>query len=317
MSCEFCFATFQGVRNSVLPAGHLPKHQALQVVSKLAAAGFRKINFAGGEPFLCPWLDKLAKRAKDLGMVTSVVTNGSLMNWSRADKVLPHLDWFVLSVDSVDPRTLQQMGRVSRHGPLAAETYLKVCQRIKDRGIRLKINTVVTAVNRRENLTSFIREAAPYRWKIMQVLPLVGPDVRNPRDFTVTSRQFSGFLRRNRLGRKSGVEIVPERDRDMVGSYVMVDPAGRFYDNTQGVYRYSAPILGTEDVRGLLAGMNVSVAAFEKRGGAYEFQPPVRQAEVLEPKPKKTVFALDVLGKMLAVRRLVSKGSVDNAPASD
>jgi radical S-adenosyl methionine domain-containing protein 2 len=285
MSCEFCFATFQGVRNSVLPAGHLPKHKALHLISKLADAGFRKINFAGGEPFLCPWLDKLAQRARDLGMVTSVVTNGSLMNWSRTDKVLPHLDWFVLSVDSVDPETLREMGRVARHGPLPRETYLKICQRIQKREIRLKINTVVTSVNRRENLTKFIREAAPHRWKIMQVLPLTGPDVRNPGDLTVTSRQFNAFLRRNKLGQKSGVQVVPERDRDMVGSYVMVDPAGRFYDNTQGEYRYSASILETDDVLGLLSEMSVSIEAFKKRGGSYDFRPPVRHSEEQQAKP--------------------------------
>jgi hypothetical protein len=29
----------------------------------------------------------------------------------------------------------------------------------------------------------------------------------------------------------------------MIGSYVMVDPAGRFYDNVDSAYRYSRPIL--------------------------------------------------------------------------
>ncbi|WP_282071372.1 hypothetical protein [Polaribacter atrinae] len=44
---------------------------------KIAAAGFEKITFAGGEPMLCPWLPKLIKTAKELGLTTMIVTNGS------------------------------------------------------------------------------------------------------------------------------------------------------------------------------------------------------------------------------------------------
>ena len=49
----------------------------LRVTEALAEAGFAKINFAGGEPTLCPWLSTLVHRAKALSMSTSVVTNGA------------------------------------------------------------------------------------------------------------------------------------------------------------------------------------------------------------------------------------------------
>ena len=55
MRCRFCFATFQDVRQSVLPKGHLPREDALRVTEALAEH-FEKITFAGGEPLLCPWL---------------------------------------------------------------------------------------------------------------------------------------------------------------------------------------------------------------------------------------------------------------------
>ena len=45
----------------------------------LAEAGFAKMNFAGGEPVLCPWLPRLVHRTKGIGFSTSVVTNGSLI----------------------------------------------------------------------------------------------------------------------------------------------------------------------------------------------------------------------------------------------
>ena len=77
MRCRFCFATFQDVKQTVLPRGHLPREQALVVVEQLAAAGFDKITFAGGEPTLCPWLGELIALAKQRGLTTMLVTNGS------------------------------------------------------------------------------------------------------------------------------------------------------------------------------------------------------------------------------------------------
>ena len=54
MRCRFCFATFLDIGKDVLPKGHLNRADCLSVVEALAAEGFDKINFAGGEPTLCP-----------------------------------------------------------------------------------------------------------------------------------------------------------------------------------------------------------------------------------------------------------------------
>ena len=59
MSCAFCFATFEDLGAHLLPKGHLGREKCLSIVESLAQAGFRKINFAGGEPTLCPWLPDL------------------------------------------------------------------------------------------------------------------------------------------------------------------------------------------------------------------------------------------------------------------
>ena len=77
MRCKFCFATFQDIEPQFLPKGHLGGEDCILVVESLSEAGFQKINFAGGEPTLCPWLPDLIRRAKELGLTTSVVTNGS------------------------------------------------------------------------------------------------------------------------------------------------------------------------------------------------------------------------------------------------
>ena len=59
------------------------------MVEFLTGGGFRKINFAAGEPTLCPWLPDLILRARELRLTTPVVTNGSRLNAQRLQREVP------------------------------------------------------------------------------------------------------------------------------------------------------------------------------------------------------------------------------------
>jgi radical S-adenosyl methionine domain-containing protein 2 len=268
MRCRFCFATFQGVREAILPLGHLDELDSLKVVWLLAKAGFKKINFAGGEPLLCPWIGKLVDAAKRFGMVVSLVTNGALFDMDSSAGWFSKLDWFVLSVDSIDAGTLRRTGRELRRGPMSGDRYVEICRQVREVGVQIKINTVVTSANQHEDLTGFIRHSRPQRWKIMQMLPLDGQDCRRADDLAVSPTEFAEFVRRNRAV-PPGVKIVVEANATMIGSYAMVDPAGRFYDNVTGAYRYSKPILEV-GVQKALLDVVISHALFEQRGGEYD-----------------------------------------------
>ena len=161
MKCRFYFATFQDVGQEDLPDGHLTREESLAVVEALAGAGFDKINFADGEPILCPWLPDLIRRARELGLTTSIVTNGSFVSPEWLDSVDGCLDWAAVSIDTVDPVKLNLVGRTMRLGPLSEPDYLHVTDMLRKRGIRLKINTVVTKINHTEKLAGFIARARP------------------------------------------------------------------------------------------------------------------------------------------------------------
>ena len=112
MKCGFCFATFQDVKREMnLPKGHLPQEECISVIDQIAEFGFEKINFAGGEPTLCPWLPDLITRAKEHGMTTSIVTNGSRITTQWLEALNGSLDWVGLSIDTVDPEKLIDLGR--------------------------------------------------------------------------------------------------------------------------------------------------------------------------------------------------------------
>ena len=270
MKCRFCFATFQDVGQDVLPKGHLQREGCLAVVEALASAGFDKINFAGGEPTLCPWLPDLIRRAKEVALTTSIVTNGSRITPEWLDCVGNSLDWAALSIDTVDPEKLEASGRTTRDGPLTEDDYLGVIDLLKERRIRLKINTVVSRSNCEEDLTDFIARVLPERWKLLQVLPVSGQNDGLVDDQLVTPEEFAAYVARNRRVEDLGVAMVPEDNGLMTGSYVMVDPAGRFFDNTTGTHEYSRPIIEV-GIDAALREVSVDPDKFRLRDGLYDW----------------------------------------------
>ena len=268
MRCRFCFATFQDLGQDVLPKGHLPREGCLAVVDALSSAGFEKVNFAGGEPVLCPWLPDLIVRVKELGLTTSIVTNGSRITPAWLHRVGGALDWAALSIDTVDPQKLGETGRTTRSGPMSEDDYLNVIDTLKERGVRVKINTVVTRSNCDEDLTGFIARARPERWKLLQVLPVRGQNDGLVDDQVITPEQFDAYVDRNRRVEDAGVAVVPEDNELMTGSYVMVDPAGRFFDNTAGAHVYSRAI-NDVGVEAALRDVSVDPVRFRLRGGLY------------------------------------------------
>lgn len=259
MACNHCFA-------ANLSGKRLPDDGAIDVVRMIAEAGFEKINFAGGEPMLHPGLDSLIRMAKECGMTTSVVTNGTRITDPWLDKISGHLDWIALSIDSPCPETHAASGRADGNGPISAERYLGMCGSIRRRDIRLKINTVVTIHNHDEAMAGFVSDARPERWKIMRALPVGGQNDHKPGPFEVTGAQFDAYVKRNTP--VEGVTVVPEDNDLMTGSYVMIDPMGRFYDNVDGRYRYGRPILSA-GVEAALSDVRIDGEAFERRGGRY------------------------------------------------
>ena len=271
MRCGFCFATFADIEPAYLPKGHLGRDGSLAVVEALARAGFQKINFAGGEPTLCRWLPDLIILAKEMGLTTSVVTNGSRITRKWLGGLRGCLDWVALSIDSVNSGTLRRSGRTTSSGPMRECDYLNAIDILRQHGVRIKVNTVVSQETLREDLPGFIVRARPERWKLLQVLPVKGQNDNVVDPFLVSSDEFESYVERSRRVQTYGITVVPESNDLMTGSYVMVDPAGRLFDNVSGIHTYSRPILevGVEEAFG---DVSVDFRKFLSRDGLYDWQ---------------------------------------------
>ena len=139
--CHFCFHTST---NDYL----LPLDRAKTALRLLADAGMKKLNISGGEPFLQPrYIGEVFKFCKEELHIEScsVVTNGSKVTEGWLDKYGDYLDMIAISCDSFDPETNIKQGR-AENGTSATHInqVFQVADWAKQRGIMVKINTVVT-----------------------------------------------------------------------------------------------------------------------------------------------------------------------------
>lgn len=270
MRCKFCFAPFYDAKK-LLPKGHLPKEKSLELIQRIADFGFQKITFAGGEPTLCPWISELIAFAKEKGLTTMLVTNGTRLTEEFLNSNKNHLDWIILSIDSADDETNIHSGRaVTGKTPVSLQSYKIFIDAIKKHGYRLKINTVVHRLNYKESMLELINYAQPERWKVFQVLPIKGENDLHINDFIINDFEFNHFISNHRQLKEEGI-LISEDNSEMKNSYVMIDPAGRFYTNKKGMQEYSSPILET-GIKAAYDQMEYSFMNFKKRGGLYAWK---------------------------------------------
>lgn len=249
--CRYCYAHWAGSTRELIhnvPASmrmledlwqyFQPKNIANPLRHHMDWQGVR-LNLAGGEPLLYPeHVSQILLAAGNLGFTTSLITNGSLLSPAVAQQLAPYLSVLGVSLDSSEATTNRLIGRQSRHGQLPILEHLEESigdARRCNPSLQIKLNTVVNALNCHEDISALVQRLAPQRWKILRMLPVVTSELM------VSDADFQGFvLRHQHLGKILRVED----NTEMVDSYVMIDPLGRFFQNAPGQsgYRYSCPI---------------------------------------------------------------------------
>ncbi|MEZ6855129.1 viperin family antiviral radical SAM protein [Halodesulfovibrio aestuarii] len=201
-----------------------------------------RLNFAGGEPLLhTDRILLIAKQARKLGFKLSIITNGSLLNTNLLSQLAPQLTWLGISIDSLTPATNIAIGRVNSFKKvidIQELPYQLDHARQVNPSLRIKINTVVNSLNHDETLEKALCELSPNKWKVLRMLPVVN------KNLAITDKQFMDFISRHQSFEKI---LCAEDNKDMCESYLMIDPNGRFFQNSsicpEAGYVYSKPIL--------------------------------------------------------------------------
>lgn len=84
MKCKFCYATFDDVKVTA----QMPMSTTANILDKLKSAGLQKITFAGGEPMLYKHIEDAIIYSKEIGLTTSIITNGSFITDSFLDNMI-------------------------------------------------------------------------------------------------------------------------------------------------------------------------------------------------------------------------------------
>ena len=260
--CGYCYATFRDI------PGVLAEARAIAVLDALKEAGTEKVTFVGGEPTLCPHLLELIRHAKAIGLWTMLVTNGARLHGRYRDAMVPYLDWVALSIDAADPVVNAKMGRGNAK-------FLDQCvdcwtELVAVPHLRLKVNTVVTRDNLHDDMRALIRRLRPSRWKVFQVLPVQGQNDGAVESLLVTQREFEDYVARHQELTSEGIGPVAEGNRDMTGTYLMLDPLGRFFQNRNGHHVYTDSLLDV-GVWEAVRQVGWDTEGFLARGGLYDW----------------------------------------------
>lgn len=268
----------------------MPLEKQLHILKLLKDAGTEKINFAGGEPFLFPeTLGELVKAAKEMGYEsTSIISNGSRITKTWLEKYGKWLDILGLSCDTINPEINFIHGR-KLAGSCKITDDSEIIRNVtlisKDLKILFKINTVVTSLNKNEDMSKFINEINPMRWKVFQVLDVEGENYNNTtksgklkerdiKSLLITKDEFDNYIKKNTEGLINKDIIVPESNELMRSSYLLIDEYGRFLDSSKGGKTPTNSILDVGLEKALEELINSEGKGFHKdtfyqRGGYY------------------------------------------------
>lgn len=244
--CAYCFAKWEGNTKEVLHSiskieavltqiehtRHLLNSQS----NKILFDNLR-LNLVGGETFLYEkQLRNIVSLSKKYSFKLSAITNGSLFNSANIAFIAQNFSSIGISVDSLDKDTNLMIGRSSKKNVFDYQEILIAIQKMREINpyLEFKINTVVNKLNFSENLSDFIQQAQPQKWKVFKLLPIYSDNLK------IQDHEFYNFIQTHAHLSKI---MSAENNDDMTESYLMIDPLGRFFQNgiEQG-YNYSSPL---------------------------------------------------------------------------
>lgn len=256
MKCKFCFGGFSEsfVRRR--------REEWLYLIKKISKeTSFiknKRINFAGGEPLIIPYLGDLVKLAKKEGFETSIITNGALLTESFLDDIKGYIDMIGISIDSIDDDVNSISGRRTLNGVITSEEYIDRCNWISDRGIKLKVNTVITKYNCNLDMSKLIKNTSIDRWKVLRMLKIDNEN-KEFHHICPSDKEFLTFVKNH-----SNYNFVLENDDDLKSTYIFVSPSGELMDNSTGSIK-SIGSLFNNSFTSLFERLPFNYNSFEKR----------------------------------------------------
>jgi MoaA/NifB/PqqE/SkfB family radical SAM enzyme len=169
-----------------------------------AALGYRQLAVSGGEPLLYPYLPQLLSQARELGMLTSLTTNGMLATPSRWERIGALLDVAAISID----------GKPEEHDTMRGQrgAFEKTIANLGTIGSSGTVFGFIFTLTRHnlDSLEFVVRLAADHGARSVQVHPLTqtGRAAESLADAGPDGMELIfALLEADRLGRQLGVAV--------------------------------------------------------------------------------------------------------------
>jgi MoaA/NifB/PqqE/SkfB family radical SAM enzyme len=214
LACDFCF----GPRPS-----RDPIELRGEILQALAASSARAVTFCGGEPLLIRRIGQYAATLRRRGKSIVLNTNGQLLR-RRLDQGLRLADFTIVGI-SIDGPTAG-IHRAMRGNNADLDEALKAARLVKyAAGVKLKLATVVSAVNRDElpAMARIVHRLHPDIWRLYQY------SSRGDQNFGQQRHLLSGYefqlLAKEAANLAAPVPTAPSTEAETEGCLI-VDPSG-------------------------------------------------------------------------------------------
>jgi MoaA/NifB/PqqE/SkfB family radical SAM enzyme len=214
LACDFCYGPVPGKD---------PVECRLEILEALSASSARVVTFCGGEPLLIRRIGEYAATLRERGKSTVLNTNGELLRKRLHQGLrLADFDMAGISIEGSTPDVHQAM----RGKKADLDEVIDAARLVgKEPGVRLKLATVVSAVNRDDlpALARTVRDLGPDVWRLYQYSGRGEQNSGQQRHWLADDE----FLRlaTQAAGLATPVPTAPSTEAETEGCLI-VDPAG-------------------------------------------------------------------------------------------
>ncbi|MBT4165916.1 radical SAM protein [archaeon] len=125
----------------------IPREKLLEILSDFKEIGVKAITFSGGgEPLIYPHIVEVMRKAKELDIEISIITNGQELKGGKAE-VLKDSAWVRISAGEIDAETFEVVRKRPKEWFYSLGENIKEFSKIKSPDCELGINYVVTDKN--------------------------------------------------------------------------------------------------------------------------------------------------------------------------
>jgi len=138
LACRHCYA-------ARFSQNELPEEEIFRIVQSAAGVGVKHFGLSGGEVFLHRNALEILRQASELGMSTSVVSNGLLITEEVAQRLKEYHTHIFISLDGAEKDTHERV-----RGPETWEPTLLSIEKMRQHGVNFSPIMAVSKLNRTE-----------------------------------------------------------------------------------------------------------------------------------------------------------------------